>query len=165
MNESPSLELWNAAHLQLSQGLLGAISPNVRAVSLTFENGQWMIRFFLERSSQEDMEELGEALTDFEAMDPSIAASYRFEHIVHQGAIEPPPSPGRLVFLKRNGLAPLRKTLHVVFGLSAAGSLREALKRAELPDKVVGLIDDFSYGPTDPVGIKARQAFVEDVLR
>ena len=60
---------------------------------------------------------------------------------------------------------PERKILHVVFGLSAAGSVREALKRADLPDKVVGLVDDFSFGPTDSLDIKARQTFIEDVLR
>lgn len=59
---------------------------------------------------------------------------------------------------------PDRKTLHVVFGLSAAGSVREALKRTDRPDKVVGFIDDFSYGPTDPEDIDARRTFVEDVL-
>ena len=164
MIESPPLKRWNAAHLQLSQGLLGAISPNVRAISLTFEGGQWMIRFYLERSSRKDVEELGEALTDFEAIDPSIAAPYGFEYIVHREAIDAPPPPGRLVFLKRNALAPIRRTLHVVFGLSAAGSIREALKRIDRPDKVVGLIDDFSCGPTDSSDMKARQAFDEDVL-
>ena len=60
--------------------------------------------------------------------------------------------------------APQPKTLHIVFGLSAAGSIREALKRTDRPDKVVGLVDDFSHGPTDSTDVKARQAFTEDVL-
>ena len=161
MSEAPPLERWNAVHLQLNQALLGAISPNVRSASLTFEADQWMIRFILERASEEDVEALGEALTDLEAMDPSVAP-YRFEYVVSRDAIDAPSPPGRLIFRKRETL---RKTLHVVFGLSAAGSVREAVKRADLSDKVVGLVDDFSFGPTDSLDIKARQTFVEDVLR
>jgi len=57
-----------------------------------------------------------------------------------------------------------RKTLHVVFGLSAAGSLREALKSTGRPDKVVGFIDDLSHGPIDATDILVRQRFTEHVL-
>ena len=163
MNDTPSLERWNAVHLQLNQALLGAISSNVRAVSLTFEQSQWMVRFVLERTSPADVDELGEALTDFEAMDPSVAP-YRFEYVVSRDALEAPPPPGRLVFLRQGALGPVGKTIHVVFGLSAAGSVREALKRVDRPDKIVGLVDDFSYGPTDPSDTKARRIFVQDVL-
>ena len=163
MNERPPADVWNSVHLQLSQALIGYISNNVRAVSLTFEEGQWMIRFVLAEKSDEDVEELSEALSDFESMDSSVAP-YGFEYIVSQGRVETPVRPGRLVFLRRD-TAPQRKALHVVFGLSAAGSVREALKRADRPDKVVALVDDFSYGPTDSSDIKARQTFIEDVLR
>jgi len=79
-----------------------------------------MIRFILERSSREDVEALGEALSDLEAMEPSVAP-YRFEYVINRDAIKAPPPPGRLVFLRRD----TRKTLHIVFGLSAAGSIRE----------------------------------------
>jgi len=121
-----------------------------------------MIRFVLAEKSDEDVEELGGALSDFEAMDSSVAP-YRFEYIVSKGNIATPVRPGRLVFLRRD-TAPQRKTLHVVFGLSAAASVSVALKRADRPDKVVGLVDDFSHGPTDSTDVKARQVFIEDVL-
>ena len=67
--------------------------------------------------------------------------------------------------VQTEALPPERKTVHVVFGLSAAGSVREALKRADLTDKVVGLVDDFSFGPTDSLDRKGRQTFIKDVLR
>jgi len=38
------------------------------------------------------------------------------------------------------------------------------MRQAERPDKVVGLIDEFSYGPTDPDDIKGRETFIGDVL-
>jgi hypothetical protein len=56
------------------------------------------------------------------------------------------------------------KVLHVVFGVSAAGSLREGLKLAGRPDEVVGLQDDLSCGPPDSADMIARRAFIEDVL-
>ncbi len=163
MNQYPPLEVWNGTHLQLNQALIGYISNNVRAISLTFEKAQWMIRFILAEKCDEDVEELGEALNDFEAMDPSVAP-YRFEYVVSRDAIEAPADPGRLVFLRRDTTAPPRKTLHVVFGMSAAGSVREAMKRTQRTDKVAGLVDDFSYGPADPFDGDARQDFIQDVL-
>ncbi len=100
MSEYPPVDVWNGVHVQLSQALLGSISQNVRAASLTFEGGQWMIRFVLADECDEDFEELSEALSDFEAMDSS-AAPYRFEVLVSQEKIEIPAPPGRLVFMRR----------------------------------------------------------------
>ncbi len=57
-----------------------------------------------------------------------------------------------------------KRPLHVVFGLSAAGSLREAIRVSGLPDEVIGFIDDFSCGPTDSTDTVARQDFVDEVL-
>ena len=41
-------------------------------------------------------------------------------------------------------------TLHVMFGMSAAGSLRQALELAGRDERVVGLPDDLSFGRIDP---------------
>lgn len=54
--------------------------------------------------------------------------------------------------------------LHVVFGRSAAGSLEKALKLVGRDEPVIGLSDDFSFGPiasSDP-GVRVR--WVEEVL-
>ncbi len=100
MFEYPPLQRWNDVHLELTQALLGSISSNVRAISLSFESDQWMVRFTLAEKNDEDIEWLGEALTDWEAMDPSVAP-YRFEYLTSQEKIESPPPPGRLVFRRR----------------------------------------------------------------
>ena len=55
-------------------------------------------------------------------------------------------------------------TRHIVFSMSAAGSLREALRLAEKPGTAMGLGDDLSFGPIDDVNTAARLAFIDEVL-
>lgn len=100
LQEWPSLEKWNAVHLMLTQAFLGAISANVRAISLSFERGQWMIGFTLEVEDGEDIEWLSESLSDFEAMDPSVAP-YRFAFSTGSAKIVAPAPPSRLIYLRR----------------------------------------------------------------
>ncbi len=56
------------------------------------------------------------------------------------------------------------RQLHVVFGRSAAGTLRQALKLADCKDMVVAPSDDFSFGPIDADDIDARAQWVENAL-
>ena len=51
------------------------------------------------------------------------------------------------------------KPLHIVFSLSAAGSLREAIRIAGLLDEVVGLADNLACGSTDSADVEARIDF------
>jgi Protein of unknown function/Domain of unknown function (DUF1835) len=55
-------------------------------------------------------------------------------------------------------------TLHIVFGSSAGGSLREALRSMKRDDRVVALDDDLSFGPINPAEPKARAAWMEQEL-
>lgn len=55
-------------------------------------------------------------------------------------------------------------TLHVVFGDSAGGSLREALRSVGRNDLVVALEDDLSVGPINPAEPRQRAAWVEREL-
>ncbi|EGF89813.1 hypothetical protein ABI_42360 [Asticcacaulis biprosthecium C19] len=57
-----------------------------------------MIRFVLAEEDAEDMEEVAEALTDFEGMN---GTTYACEILVSQETISVPPLPGRLVYLRR----------------------------------------------------------------
>ena len=59
---------------------------------------------------------------------------------------------------------PTRPTLHVVFGMSAAGSLRQAFTLIGRDDRVIGLPDNLSFGPINPPEAKARARWVEEVL-
>jgi hypothetical protein len=54
--------------------------------------------------------------------------------------------------------------LHVCFGCSAAGTLKHALETVGRGDKVVGLVDYFSFGPIADVDVEARQKWVEREL-
>lgn len=55
-------------------------------------------------------------------------------------------------------------TLHIVFNLSAAADLREALARMGRADQVLGLSDDLSFGPIDPPDPGRRAQWVETEL-
>jgi hypothetical protein len=55
-------------------------------------------------------------------------------------------------------------TLHVVFGLSAAACLRDALRLAGRNERVVGLSDCLSFGPIDPPDPALRRDWVEEKL-
>jgi hypothetical protein len=55
-------------------------------------------------------------------------------------------------------------TLHVVFGPSAAGTLRQALTDAGRNEEVVSPYDDFSFGPIADDDANTRAKWVEDVL-
>ena len=55
-------------------------------------------------------------------------------------------------------------TLHVVFNPSAAASLRQALDLAGRDEIVIGLFDNFSFGPIASSDPDMRVRWVEDVL-
>jgi hypothetical protein len=54
--------------------------------------------------------------------------------------------------------------LHIVFNPSAAVDLRRALRESGRDVCVVGLFDDFSYGPINPPDPETRQKWVQDEL-
>jgi Protein of unknown function/Domain of unknown function (DUF1835) len=54
--------------------------------------------------------------------------------------------------------------LHVVFGHSAAMSLRNALKDLDRDERVAMYPDDLGYGPINPPSIEARAEFWGDVM-
>src|ERR1700677_3883014 len=55
-------------------------------------------------------------------------------------------------------------TLPVVFNPPAAGSLRQALELAGRDESVIGLFDNFSFGPIASGDPDVRARWVEDVL-
>ncbi len=56
------------------------------------------------------------------------------------------------------------KPLHIVFNMSAAGSLRQALALMGRDEDVIGFIDSLEYGPVQSSDISARARWVEDNL-
>ena len=55
--------------------------------------------------------------------------------------------------------ATMSDTLHVVPGLSAAGSLRQAVRAAESAAEIIGCPDDLSFGPIDSDAASSRAAW------
>jgi hypothetical protein len=55
-------------------------------------------------------------------------------------------------------------TVHIVFGESAGGSLRQALRSMKRKDRVLALNDDLSLGPIDPAEPRARRAWIAEEL-
>lgn len=53
-----------------------------------------------------------------------------------------------------------KPTLHVVFNMSAAGDLRQALGRLGRRERVIGFPDNLSFGPIDPPSAPLRQAWI-----
>jgi hypothetical protein len=54
--------------------------------------------------------------------------------------------------------------LHVSFGMSAAGTMRMALKMDGRNDEVIGMPDSLSFGPIDYADSKTRGKWVKDVV-
>ena len=54
--------------------------------------------------------------------------------------------------------------LHIVFNLSAAAVLRDALRQASRDERVVGLSDCLSFGPINPPDPELRREWVEKEL-
>lgn len=54
--------------------------------------------------------------------------------------------------------------LHVTFGPSAAGSLKQALELVGRTDRVIWDDDDLGYGPIEPHAVERRAAFETDAL-
>ena len=55
--------------------------------------------------------------------------------------------------------------VHVVFGTSRAGSIRDGLRLLGCQDRVIGLPSDLSFGPVDPPDAVRRREWMRSVLR
>ena len=62
------------------------------------------------------------------------------------------------------GAAMTKPLIHVMFGASAAGTLRQELRKADRKTKVVFPYDDFSFGPINPPDAIARMRWVHQEL-
>ncbi len=56
------------------------------------------------------------------------------------------------------------KPLHIVFGLSACGSLRVAVAMAGRDEEVIGFPDSLEFGPIDPPDLALRARWIEEEI-
>lgn len=100
MNIQPTLEEWNYQELMLVQALLGAISCNFRMIALFWEEGGWVIRFYLGSESDEDSAEIEDVICQYDAYQES-ALKIRSETIIGGGKLPLVSEVGRIVFRRR----------------------------------------------------------------
>ncbi|WP_260620631.1 hypothetical protein [Pseudomonas protegens] len=83
-----NLNVRNQIIIALMQALLGAISPNFRAVSIDFSRGL-DVRFFLGRDLIEDTNEIEDVITEFDSLIMGIKAlSVRYSIEVGDGRMD-----------------------------------------------------------------------------
>ncbi|NBF09197.1 hypothetical protein [Pseudomonas sp. Fl4BN1] len=71
MNVEAELKAWNFQVLMLVQAMLGAITPNFRMVVLSREGDVWVIRFYLERCVEDDVDEIEDIICQYTAYQSS----------------------------------------------------------------------------------------------
>ncbi|MBY6240434.1 DUF3658 domain-containing protein [Methylosinus sp. Sm6] len=57
-----------------------------------------------------------------------------------------------------------KPSTHVIFNMSAAGSVRQAFSRIGRHEHVLGFPDNLSFGPIDPPSARLRHAWIENEL-
>ena len=57
-----------------------------------------------------------------------------------------------------------KPNLHIAFNLSAAGTVRQALRSMHSEERVIGFIDNLSFGPIDSPSVESRVKWVENVV-
>jgi hypothetical protein len=92
-------EIENYYILALLQAMLGAISNNFRAIWLIADEEKLDVFFLLSKESNEDREEIGDIIFEFEALQKRIINVT--PHIVINNKEWLPPNEARMVFLKR----------------------------------------------------------------
>ncbi|MBK9260713.1 MAG: hypothetical protein IPM54_12955 [Polyangiaceae bacterium] len=97
-----TLEEENRQVLNLIQSLLGAVSSNFRAVSITVDN-EIILHFLLEKDNAEDREEIEDIEFEFLAMQGRLV-TVTTEIVVSSRPIDEIRLPGRGVFLRRESL-------------------------------------------------------------
>lgn len=100
MKDEPSLEKWNFQVLMLGQALIGAVSANFRMVSLQWDGGEWVLKFYLERHVEEDIEEIEDVICQYTAYQ-NAGLSCRSEVIVGSERLPGLSEVGRVVYRRR----------------------------------------------------------------
>lgn len=100
MSNQPALEEWNFQALMLVQALVGAISANFRMVALLWDGDEWVLRFYLEKDVEEDVEEVEDVVCQYTAYQGS-ALRCRSELIVGCEHLPGFSEVGRVVYRRR----------------------------------------------------------------
>lgn len=100
MIKPPKLEVWNYQVLMLVQALIGSISENFRMVAILWVEREWVIQFYLESKSEEDIDEIEEIVCQYTAYQDS-ELKCRYEVIVGSKTLPNISPAGRAVYRRR----------------------------------------------------------------
>lgn len=100
MSAQPELEEWNFQVLMLTQALVGAVSANFRMVALLWDYDEWVLKFYLEESNEEDADEIEDVICQYTAYQSS-SLSCRSELIVGRERLPGLSDVGRVVYRRR----------------------------------------------------------------
>lgn len=103
MSFNSTLDAWNFQVLMLVQALIGAVSHNFRMVALYLDEDEWVVKFFLEKNLEEDLEEIEDIFCQYTAyQDHSLKC--RHEVIIGQQSLPGFSEVGRVVYRRRESL-------------------------------------------------------------
>jgi hypothetical protein len=95
----PNLQEWNFAYICVCEALLGAISGNIRMVSLNRHMENWVLKFWLNNEIAADREQIKEVKFYFENSMSDINSLLSI--VVTEDEIPFPEPPERVVFKRR----------------------------------------------------------------
>lgn len=95
-----TLESWNFQVLMLNQSLIGAISSNFRMITLARDKDEWVLGFYLEKESEEDIDEIDEIVCQYTGYQDCFLKC-RSNINIGSGKLEPPPELYRIVYKRK----------------------------------------------------------------
>lgn len=99
----PSLAEWNLETVNVTQALLGSISPNYRMVTMNHDGREWVFSFVLDHEDAEDREEIEDFPTEWEAL-KDRPTPCRIVVLIESGVLPWPSPPTRVVYRRREAI-------------------------------------------------------------
>lgn len=96
----PSLAEWNFETVDVTQALLGSISPNYRMITMDHDGREWVFSFVLDHEDAEDRAEIDDFATEWEAL-KDRPTPCKIVVLIEPGVLAWPSPPARVVYRRR----------------------------------------------------------------
>jgi ribosome maturation factor RimP len=96
-------EMWDMRVAQLLHAMCGTITPTFRMITFEHDGEEWVLKVYIERESDDDMEEIDDILCSLDAviLPREPYSSYRYETIITDAPLPMPEKPVEVVFKRR----------------------------------------------------------------
>jgi hypothetical protein len=96
-------EVWDMRIRQLLDAMCGAMTSTFRMITFEHDGEEWVLKFYIERESEDDMEEVIEItfVLDSLLLPHEPYSSFRYETIVTDALLPVPEKPVEVVFRRR----------------------------------------------------------------